>query len=43
MLEHEGKDANFSEKGKNAKIGNFFTIFEKDTLMSAPMAHMKGL
>ena len=47
MLEHEGKGAIFSEKGKNAqkyaKIGNFCTNFEKDTLMSATMAHMKDL
>lgn len=47
MLEHEGKDAIFSEKGKitqkYAKIGNFCTIFETDTLTSATMAHMKDL
>ena len=47
MLGRVGKGAIFSEKGKNtqkyAKIGNFCTNFEKDSLMSATVAHVKDL
>ena len=47
MLGRVGKGAIFSEKGKNtqkyAKIGNFCTNFEKDSLMSTTVAHVKDL
>ena len=38
------QDRTRAKISKNVKkIGNFFTIFEKDTLMSAGIDHLKGL